>query len=256
MTQTGEIKRTWRIGELAEATGITLRALRHYDRLGLLPPADRTDAGYRVYGESEMQRLYMIVALRELGLSLSEIGTSLDAMAGMDRATLIDVVERHRASVRSRLDEMQAMETHLVGLLNALRSSDRPAITELRTILEAIAMHNKYYTPEQLAELEARRTELGPEGMEKAQADWQELIAEVAAEKDKGTDPSDPRMQELAGRWQGLIDAFTGGDPGMFASLKKLYESEGPEAASRGMVDPGLMAYMGTALQKRSEGGA
>ena len=110
-------------------------------------------------------------------------------------------------------------------------------------------MHERYYTPEQLAELERRREELGGDAaMEKAQRDWAELIEVVRAEKERGTDPADPRMQELATRWTGLIEQFTGGDPAIAQSLKKMYEQEGPEKASRGMVDVELMEYAQRAI--------
>jgi MerR family transcriptional regulator, thiopeptide resistance regulator len=58
-----------RIGEVAAATGVTVRTLRHYDALGLLVPAGRTDAGYRLYADEDVQRLYRILALRRASLS-------------------------------------------------------------------------------------------------------------------------------------------------------------------------------------------
>jgi len=67
-----------RIGELASRTGLTVRTLHHYDRIGLLRPGRRTPAGHRVYGESEVQRLYAIVALRSLGMPLARIAETLD----------------------------------------------------------------------------------------------------------------------------------------------------------------------------------
>lgn len=106
----------------------------------------------------------------------------------------------------------------------------------------------QYYTEEQLADLEKRRSELGEEGMFKAQQDWAELIAAVKAEREAGTDPGDPRLEDLVRRWEGLIGAFTGGDPGTRASLQKMYETEGPETASRGMVDTDVMTYMKEAM--------
>ena len=252
MTQLDQIDDRWRIGELAEATGTSVRALHHYDRLGLLPPRDRSPSGYRLYGREEVERLYVIVALRELGMSLADIGSYLDEAAPEDpRSTLAVVAERHLASVRRDLQRQREIERRLEDLLGSLASSADPSIADVRTILEGISMHNKYYTPEQLAELKERRDELGDEGMARAQQDWQDLIREVAGEKDKGTDPSDPRMQALADRWQGLIEAFTGGDPGIRASLQKMHDDEGSEAASRGMVDPEVMTYMQAALQAR-----
>jgi TipAS antibiotic-recognition protein len=56
------------------------------------------------------------------------------------------------------------------------------------------------------------------------------------------------RVRALAVRWRDLVEQFTGGDPGIRASLQKMYDNEGAERASRGMVAPGLMAYMSTAI--------
>jgi DNA-binding transcriptional MerR regulator len=67
-------ERRWRVGELAAAAGVTVRALHHYDGIGLLVPAERTAPGHRLYGEGDVRRLYRIVALRDLGLGL--YGTS------------------------------------------------------------------------------------------------------------------------------------------------------------------------------------
>jgi DNA-binding transcriptional MerR regulator len=71
------------VGELAGRTGLTVRTLHHWDELGLLAPAERTGAGYRLYGESEVERVYRITALRSLGLELSQIRELLDGGADL-----------------------------------------------------------------------------------------------------------------------------------------------------------------------------
>jgi MerR family transcriptional regulator, thiopeptide resistance regulator len=116
-----------------------------------------------------------------------------------------------------------------------------------------MTMHERYYTPDQLARLEERRRSLGDDGMARAEREWAELIAAVEAEREAGTDPSDPRVQELARRWRGLIEQFTGGDPGIAASLRRMYEEQGAEAASRGVMSPELMAYVGRAMEASAE---
>jgi hypothetical protein len=108
-----------------------------------------------------------------------------------------------------------------------------------------------YYTPEQLQQLEQRRLALGEEGMRKAQQDWADLYAAVEAERQAGTEPGDPRLDPLVARWQALIEAFTGGDPGIRASLQRMYEQEGTAKASRGMVDPETQAWFQQAIAAR-----
>ena len=87
-------------------------------------------------------------------------------------------------------------------------------------------MIEKYYTPEQLAQLEERRRAIGEEQMNQAPQQWADLHAAVKAEMAAGTDPADPKVQALAKRWFALVTAFTGGDPGIFNSLRTMYQSE------------------------------
>ncbi|HEX6558894.1 MAG TPA: MerR family transcriptional regulator, partial [Longimicrobiales bacterium] len=63
-----------KVGELAERTGLTVRALHHYEQLGLLVPAGRTPAGHRLYSDASVAQLQKIAALKQLGMSLEEIG--------------------------------------------------------------------------------------------------------------------------------------------------------------------------------------
>ena len=71
--------RRYTIGELAGATGLTVRTLHHYDSIGLLRPSDRSPSGYRLYGSQDVERLYRILALRQLGFSLKDIDAALTA---------------------------------------------------------------------------------------------------------------------------------------------------------------------------------
>ena len=67
------------VKEVSKRTGVSIRALHHYDTIGLLKPTQVTQAGYRLYDDDALERLYMILVYRELGLSLNEIGSILDA---------------------------------------------------------------------------------------------------------------------------------------------------------------------------------
>ena len=234
------------VGALARSTGLTTRTLHHWDAIGLLVPSERTAAGHRRYADADVRRLYRIVALRALGMGLDAIAAVLDG--GGD---VRDAVRGHLAALDRRIEAQRALRARVAGLLEAFDALGEPSTAAFIETIEVMTMYERYYTREQLAELERRRDALRPEGMERAQQDWATLMDEVRAEHARGTDPADPRMQELAGRWQGLVEQFTGGDPGMAASLRRMYEDQGPEQASRGMVDPELMAYVQRAMAAR-----
>ena len=234
------------VGALAKSSGLTVRTLHHWDAIGLLSPASRGGNGYRRYGAAEVARLYRILALRRLGLSLEEISAALER----EGPELEAAVRAHLARVEEQLAAQAALRDRLVRVLDALGAAG-PSTDQLIDTIEVMTMQERYYTPEQLDQLAARREALGEEGMRKAEQDWTDLIAEMDAERARGTDPADPRVQALADRWQAQIALFTGGDPGITASLKRLYQEQGAEQASRGVMPAGLQEYVGRAMAAR-----
>jgi MerR family transcriptional regulator, thiopeptide resistance regulator len=232
------------IGELARAAGLTVRTLHHYDEIGLLVPDERSYSGRRLYSRSDAQRLYRIVALRRVGLSLDEIGAVLDEGRGLQEA-----VERHLERVEHKLELATRLQGLLHRMLALLRSGEQPALEQFTQAIEVMTMTDRYYTPEQHRRLEDRRRELGEEGMARAQQEWAQLIEEARAQRALGTDPADPRMAALARHWRALVEQFTGGDDATRRSLQTMYRTEGPSAASQGMVDPELMEYVGAAMR-------
>lgn len=123
------------IGEVSRRSGVSVRMLRHYDRIGLVRPSARTGTGYREYAPADLRRLFAAEALRTLGLSLAQVGRALDD-PGFDAAAmvaeLIAGTETRIAAEHSllvRLREIEASEPRsgqdileVVGLLSALRS--------------------------------------------------------------------------------------------------------------------------------------
>ena len=139
---------TWRIGELARETGLTVRTLHHYDQLGLLSPLSRTEGGHRCYTSGDVRRLHRIVALRSLGIALEEIGTLLDGEpdpTGLLRRQL-DVVEE-------RIRKASDPRARLLDVLNNLGRNAEPSTHQLMQLIEETVAMNEPMTPEQFAEL-------------------------------------------------------------------------------------------------------
>lgn len=95
------------VSQLARLTGVTARALRHYDAIGLLRPGRTTEAGYRLYGPAEVDRLQLILFYRKLGVELAEIGRWLDG-PDFDRAEALAGHLRALEERRARLDRLIA----------------------------------------------------------------------------------------------------------------------------------------------------
>ena len=237
-----------RVGEVARAAGLTVRTLHHYDAIGLLVPSERSASGYRLYSAADVRRLYRILALRGMGLPLEEIGAALRDEGEDPRPAL----RRHVARIDEQLRLAHELRSRLTHILDVLDHAGEPSGGQFIEAIEVMTRMTEHYTPAQLAQLKERADALGPEGMQRAQDAWTELIAAVEAERVAGTDPADPRLDPLIARWSGLIEQFTGGDPGIRASLQRMYDEQGAEQASRGAVDGATMAYAHAAMAARA----
>jgi DNA-binding transcriptional MerR regulator len=228
----------YQASEFARLTGVTVRTLHHYDRLGLLKPTGRTPAGYRLYAGRDLARLQQIVTLKFIGLPLKQIKSLLERNALDLKATLRlqrEILGERRRQIESAIEAIDEAERQM-------RAGEEPDWKALTKIIEVIEMQNnwewvkKYYTEEQLAELSQRAT---PEVLERGQREWAALIREVQEAVAEGVDPRSERAQGLAARWNALIEDFTGGNPEILASLKRLYADQAnwPEGAQRPYTD-------------------
>jgi DNA-binding transcriptional MerR regulator len=236
-------QRTWKVGELARQTGVTVRALHHFEDQGLLAPSARTDSGYRLYSPDDVRRLYRVLALRHLGIPLQGIARMLEG----DR-DLAQLLQQQLEEVDRQLELNRTLRWKLTVLISSLGAGGIPTEQFIDT-MEAITKMNTYFTPDQQTDLARRAEALGPDGLEQAERDWADLIAEVRAEMEKGTDPGDPVMQPLARRWHALIAAFTGGDLGIARGVAQRYQAGGWEKPSQGMLDSAVMEYMGRVFE-------
>ena len=97
--------RTWKVGELASETGLSVRALHHYDEIGLLVPSRRTESGHRLYTVGDVARLQQIKSLRGLGFSLDEVREALDRPDHSPR----EVILRHLEKLSEQIEVQQRL---------------------------------------------------------------------------------------------------------------------------------------------------
>jgi DNA-binding transcriptional MerR regulator len=208
------------IQEFAQRTGVTVRTLHHYDRLGLLRPGGRTASGYRLYGERELIRLQQIATLKFIGCSLQEIKEILSGPSSDLGETLKlqhEALERKRRTLDRALRAVDRAQ-------KLFAQSGRTDWDALKHIIEVIQMEQdkswmmQYFTPGQQAALKARKAEIreGEEG-------WAKLIPEIEAAAKDGLDPASDEARLLIERHQYLVNLLTGGDPGIEAGFERLY---------------------------------
>jgi DNA-binding transcriptional MerR regulator len=237
--------RRWSIGELARASGVTVRALHHYDAIGLVRPGERTAAGHRRYSESDVRRLYQVRALRALGMPLNRVGD-----------VLADDPDAMRALLRAQLDELTAQAERLERLTGRIRSLLRqlgedsmPDPDRFMTTLEMISMLDGYFTQEQQDRLAGRRAELGPEAVDEARTRWAALVEELLPHAQAGTPVDDPRVRDLVRRWDEIGSAFHA-DPETATTARRMWQDHGAELGRRLPWPPERMADLVAYLER------
>jgi Cu(I)-responsive transcriptional regulator len=117
------------IGEAAAASGVTAKMIRHYEGIGLIGPADRTESGYRSYGAEDVNVLRFIKRGRTLGFSIEDIRALLALWRDRRRpsAEVKRVALAHIAELDAKLAELQAMRDTLDHLVRHCRGDDRPS---------------------------------------------------------------------------------------------------------------------------------
>ena len=195
----------FKIRDFAKLAGVTVKALHHYDRLGLLTPA-RTEAGYRVYCERDLETLEQIIALKFLGLPLRQIGTILKRPA----LKLRDTLRLQRQALHDRQEVIARAIRAIRAAEEAVESGEPADLALLKHIIEVIdmqdsvAMMKKYYSEESW-ERHRRYYEEGPA------PEWQELYRDAQALLNE--DPGGEKAQALAERWFQVSKRAWAGDP-------------------------------------------
>jgi DNA-binding transcriptional MerR regulator len=227
MDKSSRQRRQWRIGELAVAAGTTVRALHHYEHHGLLKTPERTGGGHRVYDETDVERLYQILAFRRLGMSLEEIrqiiedGAALDALLGEQLARVETQVER-LTLLRDRLRSITRAGTVI-------------SANDLLATLDAMARVDDH--------VHARRS--GPVRADRVTR-WRALGDALRARMEAGDAPSHARVKTVASEVRSLLHAFAEGDAGILDALAQL-RAKAPPRELAGW-DPELMRYLDLAL--------
>lgn len=224
-------------GQFARRASVSVRTLRHYDRMGLLQPGRRTDAGYRLYSDDDLLRLQQILALKFLGFSLEEIRTCLRC----GPQGLPDVLGAQKAMMREKRNQIDT-------IIRALEATERVVQEGCSTwesivdVVEALQMDQKdewqsrYFTPEQREALEVLdRAAYSDEARQAlaARGPWTEedqrgvdaRYAWIAAELRRlvaaGADPASDEAQAVVRVQRDLLAAFTQGDPRVESGLQE-----------------------------------
>jgi len=212
---------SYRVGEFAKLAGVTVRALHHYDRIGLLEP-QRGSSGFRVYRLQDLERLEQIAALKFLGIPLAEIKlllkrgplTLADSLQ-MQREALGEkrkLIDRALVAIEAAEKAIQAGQTQ-AGQTQGRQMADASI---LRKIIEVIDMQpqenfmRKYYSDQAWLDKERIARETPAEERKKHVQAMRQVFAEIEADLDR--DPASEDAQALTKRWLREAEAAHGGN--------------------------------------------
>ena len=228
-----------KVGELAQRAGLTVRTLHHYDAIGLLTPSGRSESGYRLYGQADVQRLHAIQTMRQMGLALNDITLLLE---GDSVAPERIIGQQIRA-----LDQQIAQATELRGRLTMLRDGLMAgAEPDMGNWLEALALmttYGKYFSSAELKQIFSSWNLI--------EADWLIVKDLVQSAMDRQLPPDTPEVQALAYRWMGLMLHWMGGDLDLLERWGHMFRTE-PSTQGRNHAPPGeMIEYIETAIKLR-----
>jgi MerR family transcriptional regulator, thiopeptide resistance regulator len=202
---------SYRIGEFAKLAGVTVRALHHYDRIGLLKP-QRGSSGSRLYRLEDLERLEQIAALKFLGIPLQEIKLLLKN----GPLTLADSLHVQCEALAEKRKLIGRAIVAIEAAEKIIRSGQTTDASIFRKIIEVIDMQpqenfmRKYYTDQAWLDKERIAHETPGETRQKNLQAWRQLFTEIEGAVD--LDPASAPAQALAKRWLQIVETANGGN--------------------------------------------
>jgi MerR family transcriptional regulator, thiopeptide resistance regulator len=227
-----------KVGELARRTGLTVRALHHYDSIGLLHPTGRSDGGYRLYSRDDVARLHSIQTLRRMGLSLADIAQMLDGGA----VTLPAILARQIGALDQKIAQAQALRERLSVMQSILAGGGQPEIDDWLTSLSMMNTFEQYFSAGEL--------KLVLERWKRCKSEWPPLLQAVREAMERGVPPDSFALQRLARQWMDVSARWMDGDLALLKRWGSMLR-ERPGLPLPSGMDQALLEYINQAVQLR-----
>lgn len=248
----------WTVGQVAEAAGVTVRTLHHWEQVGLLMPSGRTAAGYRVYDADALGRLQRALAYRELGFGLDTVRELLDG--DLD---VVDELRRQSVLLKDKAARLLA----IAAALDTNREARRMGIElEPHEMLEVFGNEDPTLHAEEAErrwgvgvawkQSQGRTRRYSKQDWLRFKADLDDLEARMAAAMTAGSPPGSELATGLAEEHRrGIETWFYDCPPGMHRDLGQMYVDDGRFTAHYDGRAPGLARWLAEAIEANATPG-
>jgi DNA-binding transcriptional MerR regulator len=244
----------FKVKEVADLVGVSVRTLHHYDQIGLLKPESVSPAGYRLYTDHDLERLQQILFFKEIGFDLHKIKQILDS-PGFDRRHALHTHRELLMEKKKRLEEIIFTVEKTIKSVEGEITMDKKEMF-LGFDMSEIEKHQAKYAAE--AKEKYGNTAAYQESMRKTakytKEDWARIMGDasriyqkIAALMDKR--PADPEVQKAVGEWrQHITDNFYNCTLEIFRGLGDLYVTDQRFTENIDKVKPGLAKFLREAM--------
>lgn len=244
------------VGELAADTGVSVRTLHYYDDLGLLRPAERSVAGYRIYREGDVERLRRILTLRGLGVPLSGVAELLDPK--VEPGAVLAALRKQRAATSRRIGDEAARLARIDDAIseleerNAMASKDFSELGDVDQYMDEAA--DRWGDTEAYQESARRMGSYSAADVARLRAEQAEQLQAFADIMTAGVKPDEPRAMAAAEEARRYIDRwFYPCPPELHRSLAAMYVGDERFTATYEHVHPGLARYVHDAVNANAD---
>lgn len=248
------VMNTYTVGQLATMAGITVRTLHHYDEIGLLPPTGRTHAGYRLYDDSDVDKLRTILAYRELGLGLDDV-----ARAVTDRSTAQTTLREAHDRVTTQIARLEVIRASLA------RALQEPPHQGTMTAAEKLSVFGDFDPDEYVEETtdrwsdtdafaeSARRTDsYSAKDWESTNAELNDIHRRLLSLRDAGILASSPKAAALVDEHRAHMSRwYYDVTPQIHEELGQMYTADPRFTENIDKAGYGLAAYLSEAIASR-----
>ena len=235
-------KKRYTSGQIASASGLTIRTIQHYDNIGLLRSSGRTDSGRRYYTQDDLIRLEQIVFYKSLDFSLDQIKEQI--LLQPSKNELLEMFKNQRLLLLQKMEHLHTSFATIGIMSGMIEAGKEPPFAVLLKFLGALPGDDIFSQAPQLLTKKQQET-LSPqfqdvEPVQRFYHKWKEILIEATILIHENIPPNSTAAQDLAKRWWDTILSFTGGDMELIKQLSELHLEDQLVTKNEEMMDSAI----------------